>query len=119
VRDDRSRELNRSTWEAYSSAYEKRYRTAPVRNAMVNGQVSQLGKRLGSEAPQVAVFYVTHRDKFYERNRHPVSLLLKDAEKLRTEWATGEVETGRRQTHSEANAELATELWRRNEEGKL
>jgi hypothetical protein len=86
------------TWEAYADAYQGRYGIAPVRNATVNAQLAALVKRLGEgEAPQVAAFYVRHPDQFYGRSMHPVGLLLKDAEKLRTEWATG-----RRMTTSEA-----------------
>jgi hypothetical protein len=42
-----------------------------------------------AEAPAVAAFYLTHNDAFYVKSMHPVGLLLRDAEKLRTEWATG------------------------------
>lgn len=81
------------TWEAYSAAYTARYRVAPVRNATVNGQLSQLVARLGAEeAPKVAAFYVSveGNNGFYARAKHPVPLLLRDAEALRTSWATGE-----------------------------
>jgi len=37
----------------------------------------------------VAAFYLTHNKSFYVQARHPVTLLLRDAEGLRTEWATG------------------------------
>lgn len=37
----------------------------------------------------MAAFYVTHRSSWYAEKMHPVNLLLQDAEKLRTEWATG------------------------------
>jgi|GEM_PF-400172 len=78
------------TWEAYATAYEAKYRTVPVRNAMVNGQLAQLVARLGApEAPQVAAWYLTHRNQFYVASGHSVAMLLRDCEKLRTEWATG------------------------------
>lgn len=78
-----------ATWEAYAKAYALRYRSDPVRNAKVNGQLSQLVSRLGAqEAPHVAAFYVGHNSQLYVRDMHPVGLLLRDAEKLRTEWAT-------------------------------
>lgn len=77
------------TWEAYSTAYRMRYGTEPVRNARVNGQLANLVARLGaSEAPQVAVYYLTHNRASYVRSNHAVGLLLADAEGLRTEWAT-------------------------------
>lgn len=77
------------TWQAYSDAYERRYKAKPVRNATVNGQISSFIKRIGyDEAPHVAEFYVYHNNSFYVQKMHTVGLLLADAEKLRTEWAT-------------------------------
>lgn len=81
-------------WEAYREAYWKRYGIDPVRNAQVNAQCSQLAKRLGAEAPQVAAAYLSHSDAFYVRCLHPIGLLVKDAEKLRTEWKLGSRMTG-------------------------
>lgn len=77
------------TWQAYSDAYERRYKAKPVRNATVNGQISSFIKRIGfDESPHVAEFYVYHNNQFYVQKMHTVGLLLADAEKLRTEWAT-------------------------------
>lgn len=77
------------TWQAYSDAYERRYKAKPVRNATVNGQISSFIKRIGfDEAPMVAEFYVYHNNSFYVQKMHTVGLLLADAEKLRTEWVT-------------------------------
>lgn len=82
------------TWAAYREAYQGRYRTAPVRNAKVNGQLVRLVQRLGRvEAPQVAAFYLGHNGTLYVRAKHCVDLLLRDAEGLRTEWATGRMVT--------------------------
>lgn len=79
-----------AAWASYAEAYRRRYGVYPKRNATVNGQLAALVKRLGEEeTPQVAAFYVTHNSQFYVRNMHSVGLLLKDAEKLRTEWFTG------------------------------
>jgi hypothetical protein len=77
-------------WAAYSNAYREKYDAAPVRNAKVNGQLAQLVARLGAEeAPAVAAYFVGHKNALYVRAMHPTDLLLRDAEKLRTEWATG------------------------------
>ncbi len=77
-------------WEAYSSAYRHRYDTDPVRNATVNSQLAQVVARLGAEeAPQVAAWFVGHQNRYYIGAGHSVAVLLKDCEKLRTEWATG------------------------------
>ncbi|WP_239058846.1 hypothetical protein GL267_002960 [Acidithiobacillus ferrianus] len=78
-----------ATWEAYSQAYQGRYGTEPVRNQKVNGQLAHLVKRLGQdESPAVAAFFVNHNGRFYVQGMHQVDLLLRDAEKLRTEWVT-------------------------------
>jgi hypothetical protein len=83
------KELNAVTWKAYETAYFNRYKAEPVRNATVNGQISNLVKRLGKEAPDVVRYYVEQDRPFYNQSCHPVGLCLKDAEALRTQWATG------------------------------
>ena len=81
--------LIKETWESYSCAYERRHKAKPVRNATVNGQLTQFVKRIGiEESPRVAEFYVYHNNQFYVQKMHSVGLLLADAEKLRTEWIT-------------------------------
>lgn len=79
----------RETWGAYSAAYEKRYKVEPKRNATVNAQINQFVKRIGfEESPQVAAFYVFNNSAFYVKKMHSVGMLLAEAEKHRTEWAT-------------------------------
>lgn len=79
----------RAVWEAYSAAYMNRYGVEPVRNATVNAKLAQLVDKLGAvEAPHVAAFYVRHDRQQYVVSKHGVSLLLRDAEGLRTDWAT-------------------------------
>jgi phage replication O-like protein O len=80
----------RNTWNAYKTAYEKRYGIGPIRNARVSSQIKQFVGRIGyEESPHVAAFFVSHNDSFYARKAHSVGVMLADAEKLRTEWATG------------------------------
>ena len=85
------------TWNAYAAAYEERYGTAPKRNAKVNGQLAQLVARLGAEeAPRVAAFYVSVNRNLYVSAGHVTDLLLRDAERLHTDWKlqrTGDVVT--------------------------
>ena len=77
-------------WVRYSTAHKLRYGVFPVRNARANGLLSQLVGRLGAvEAPDVAEFFIRHDDQFYVKAGHPLTLLLRDAEKLRTQWASG------------------------------
>ena len=87
--EPRTEAVTSETWQSYSTAYEQRYQTPPVRNASVNAKLKQFVSRLGAEeAPQVAAFFIRHNNSFYITKGHPVGLLLQDAEKLRTEWAT-------------------------------
>lgn len=84
----------RSTWGAYAAAYMDRYDIEPVRNAKINTQVVQFCKRVPrDEAPHIAAFFVTHNSAFYVSRGHQFGNLLADAEKLRTEWATGRAMT--------------------------
>jgi len=77
------------TWEFYIRAYNARYGIEPVRNATVNGQMANFVKRVPlEEAHFIAEHYVHHNNSFYVNKCHPVGLMLSDAEKLRTEWAT-------------------------------
>lgn len=89
ARKPRAEKPTDASWDAYTSAFVQRYGTDPVRNATTNAQMAQFVGRLGAEeAPHVAAFYVGHNGAFYVRGGHAVGGLLKDAEKLRTEWAT-------------------------------
>ena len=78
-----------AVWVAYSTAYKIRYGVDPIRNAMVNGQLSKFIDRVGEEeAPAIAAYYVRHDAAFYITKGHPVGLMLNDSEKLRMECAT-------------------------------
>jgi hypothetical protein len=77
-------------WEAYSDAYRVRYGTAPVRNEKANSICKSLCTRIpADEAPRVAKYYLGTSAYRYANAGHPLAILLQDAEKLRTEWATG------------------------------
>ncbi len=81
-----------AVWDAYSGEYVRRYGIEPVRNRRTNALLCQLVDRLGAEdAPRVARFYVHHPKPVYVSNRHPATLLLRDAEGLRTECFTGRI----------------------------
>lgn len=98
----------RETWANYSAAYAGRYGTDPVRNAKVNTQVKQLVQRIGSEAPDVAGWFVAHPGGFYVQRMHDFGALLADAEKLRTEWATGRVMTSTAAKQSDRRGAMAS-----------
>jgi hypothetical protein len=89
----------RATWISYRNAYFARYAVDPIRNAAVNTAIKNFVKKLPyHEAPHVAVFFLSHNDKFYVQKTHHVSLLMKDAEGLRTQWATGRTMTASKAT---------------------
>lgn len=80
----------RDTWESYAAAYADRYHTPPIRNAKVNSLIKRFCQMVpASEAASIAAHYVRHNGQYYVAKLHPVDLLLLDAAKLRTEWATG------------------------------
>lgn len=106
------RELSRSIWKAYSDSYFTRYGTEPVRNAKVNGQVAQLAKRLGSEAPDVVRFYLGHNKSFYVSKLHDIGICLSDAEALRTQWATDTKVTSTAAGHADKSDTLREQLKR-------
>jgi hypothetical protein len=95
----------RETWKSYSAAYFNRYQTEPIRNAVINTQIKSFCKRIPHhEAPHVAAFYVAHNDKFYVQKTHHPSLMSKDAEGLRTQWATNRTMTSGKATQVERTA---------------
>lgn len=78
------------TWHAYAGAYQTRYGVPPTRNKTVNGQLAKFLERVPlTEAPDIAAFFVQSNRGLYVSAKHPVTLLLRDAEALRTEWLTG------------------------------
>jgi phage replication O-like protein O len=82
----------KATWKAYSDSFENRYQIKPNRNAKNSSQIKQFVQNVGfDESPQVAIFYLTHNSSFYVNNMHTVGVMLKDCEKLRNEWASGNV----------------------------
>jgi hypothetical protein len=80
-----------TAWDFYADAYERVYSVAPVRNARVNSQMAQFCKRIPEiDWERTISSYLASSYPFYVGNGHSVGCLLKDAEKLRTEAATGE-----------------------------
>lgn len=120
--DDLRLEACRAIWKQYADAYFNRYGTDPVRNAKVNGQVNQLLKRLGTESPMVAGYYVTLNDSFLIRSMHDFGLLLAKAEAYRTQWATGthmNGTTARQLENTQSNLSAAEQAKKMMREGGL
>jgi hypothetical protein len=107
------------TWREYKAAYRERHGDAPLWNAKTAGMLKNFIARVpADEAPAIAAFYVGHNDRFYVQAMHPVGLLLRDAEKLRTEWATGNRMTAAKAKNSET-VDYANDQLRRIAEGTL
>lgn len=122
-REARDAGLTIPTWEAYRDGYQRRYGVAPIRNTTVNGKLAHFVRRLGaSEAPLVAEFYLAHNSARYLQAGHSVGLMLQDAEKLRTEWATGTQITQaqvRQVEQAGHNAQVAADYLARKHGGAL
>jgi hypothetical protein len=87
-------EANRATWNAYLQAHVSRWKVEPTRNAKVNAMVSQFVKRVGADdAPEVIKFFVNHNDGLYVKSTHSLTLAVRDAEALRTQWLRGKAIT--------------------------
>lgn len=111
-----TKELRDEIWKRYSNAYFSRYKTEPVRNAVVNSKIKLLAERLGDEAKDVVEFYVTHNNAFYVRSTHQIGLCLQDAEGLRTQWATGRMTSQKEAQQADSSTALASQLKRLREE---
>lgn len=74
-----------ATWKAYEQAFLRRYGMQPIRSAQVNGMLANLVKSVGEEAPALAASYVRSEDRLYVQQKHPVNLLVRDAQKLLVE----------------------------------
>lgn len=93
------------TWKAYEEAYRSRYGVLPIRNVKVNSCLKSFMSRVPEEeAPDIASFYVRHPGAYYVSRGHPIELLLRDAEKIRTEWASNRPITQRQAQQSDGQA---------------
>lgn len=89
IEEQSEKELAARTWKSYSDAYAERYQVLPVRNAKINSQLVQFVRRLGKNSPDVAGWFIGHNAARYALSGHSIAMLLTDAEKLHTEWLTG------------------------------
>lgn len=104
-------EACRSTWDSYTGGYSERYGVKPVFNAKVAGQVVNFVKRVGmGDAPDIARWFPSHSAAFYVSRGHTVDTLLRDAEKLRTEWATGRTMTSTKAKQSDRSGSTMSAL---------
>lgn len=106
--------LCKTVWQSYGTAYQDRYGVPPVRNAKINANVKGFCQRIPAhDAPHIAGWYVSHNAQKYVAGGHVFGLLMMDAEKLRTEWATNSriTNTSARQAdRSQATGDVFREL---------
>lgn len=69
-------------WDAYRSAYAKRYGVDPLRNAKVNSSLKTIVNSVGAEkAPDVVTHYLTLTGYYAER-QHDIGVLVSDLQKV-------------------------------------
>ncbi len=106
-------EINRLAWTAYIAAYKKRHNHDPTRNKTVNAQMANFVRRVGgADAPGIAAFYVAHNDFLYVKSMHPVSLMLRDAEGLRTQWLNNRAVTSADARQTETSDRFRSQIER-------
>lgn len=72
-------------WEAYRKAYLGKWTVEPARNAMINGMLANISKRVPQDiAPKLVQFYLDQNDSWYLREMHHIRCLAKDCEMLLT-----------------------------------
>lgn len=103
-----------SVWESFREPYFAKYGVEPERNAKINGQLSQLSRRVAeSEVQSLCNYYLSLNDAKYTRSYHSVGMLLQDCEILLTRMKSGVViteskarELERRQESADASREF-------------
>lgn len=82
--------VSKNIWESYEIAYKEKYGDQPLRNARVNSLLKALRARLPHESiPDVLRHYLSSQNAYYVSRGHSLECLVKDAEKIYTEWRTG------------------------------
>ena len=109
IEADADKEFRRALWHTYEAEYYNKYGVYPVTNCKNNSLIKRFSETLPKEdAIDVIRHYFTQKDRFYLVNKHPLTVLLKDAEKLRTEMLTGDTMTMTRATAIEKSTESNT-----------
>lgn len=71
-----------AAWEAYRTAYAKRYAVEPLRNAKVNASLKTIVDSVGAEkAPELVTHYLTLTGYYAER-QHDIGVLVSDLQKV-------------------------------------
>ena len=79
--DKDKRAKNVKTWELYSTKFAAKYNTSPLRDVTVNAQISKLTQRIPEgDMEGVLDTFLGDNDFYVVKQRHPIGLLLKQAE---------------------------------------
>lgn len=82
-------DIKSQTRAYYHEAYVARWGAPPLWDKKANSLIVLIVQRLGKIAPAVAQFYLLSNRGLYVSAKHDLTLLLRDANALQTEWATG------------------------------
>lgn len=89
-------------FEAYSEAYQQRYKLEPLRNAKVNSICAQIAKQVPlDEAKAIMHFYLRQNVSWYVQKGHAIEYAQKDLQALRTNMMKNQTMS----THAANNAD--------------
>jgi hypothetical protein len=109
-----SADRSRPSWDAYEDGFYSRYGEKPLDNPKSRSQMLNFLKLVSvDEAPGIIASYLQNNHFRYVDSKHPLGLLVTDAQKLRTEWATKKPMTSasaRRIDYSQTNLDAFAPL---------
>lgn len=81
-------------WNVYERYYELRWKVKPTRNAMINGMLANVAKRIPADDLEPLIkFYLSQNDAWYLREMHHPKCLVANCENLLTRMKNGIVIT--------------------------
>ncbi len=100
-------------WEEYKNAFSTRYKVLPQRNAMINGMIAGIKKRVSAdEIAQLCNFFINQNDSWYLREMHHIRCLVKDCEMLLTRMKSKVVITSSKAREMERTSDNINESQR-------
>ena len=91
------------TWQAYETAYEKRYKIKPfIRKEIATvahfSMMKRFVKKFGDKSPAIAMFFINHNAEYFMQNNHLMSIMCqeKTMNLLYTDYISGAQTTANR-----------------------
>jgi hypothetical protein len=88
--------LGSLVWKAYAETFYEVHGVPPTLNVAdadevkaVRAMCAKIAKKIGDDAPEVAAFYVRHKDRFLVQEAHPLEMLVTKAKRMHKELRTG------------------------------